>query len=768
MGGRPHIPDMVRALRARGRAVVVLPSLCTAGAFSVLAHFKLVGDLPLWALLLLLAGASAVALGCSRFVTRATPAPLLALAIGLEVTGVTVVIYAIGWGAALSVGYLFVAFRAVSEAGSRAWRMAVPWTLAGVAAGEVAVGAGAVHSYIANPYSHGLAALTALGTSVVIGLVGQHKAETEQIRAALEEEIAVRVGVDGELRKALSLLTATLDSTADGIVVVDSSARVTHFNAHVLEMWGLPEDVLDHGGAMALMMEQLVHPEQFAAKLEEVTASGDVESYDLLECKDGRVFERYSRPQRVDGDVVGRVWSFRDVTARTELEVKLKHQAFHDSLTGVANTTLFNDRLEHALRRAERTGGGMAVLFLDLDNFKVVNDSYGHAAGDTLLVHIGRTLTECVRSSDTVARLGGDEFAVLVEDLAEPGEAAALAERVMAAMRAPLTIAGNAVVATVSIGVACHERGWTSVDLLRNADLAMYTAKQLGKDRHVEYRGEMYRMIAERTALGNHLHDAVARELVVHYQPIIELPSGRLAGFEALVRWDHPERGLLLPDEFIPIAEEIGLVHEIDRHVLMAAASEVQSWGPAPYLITVNVSARRLLDPALTSDVATVLNDVLPASSTLVLEVTESAVLRDTDTAMEQLRAVRALGAKVALDDFGTGYSSLAHLRQLPIDIVKIDRTFVADLAPCPEGASQGAPHGAGDRGVANAILHLARSMGLEAIAEGVESVAHVAALERLGCTLAQGMHLGPPTDAAGARRLAAAGRPRARVSARS
>ncbi len=732
--------------------------MCTAGAYVVLGHFGLAGHLPIWALLLMLVACNAAAGLGTLLITPGAELWVVSVGIGAQMAAITALIYAIGWGATLAVGYLFVAARAVADGGARTWRVSVLWTAAAVLLGQLGIAIGLVPSYVKQPYTHGLAALSVLGTAVVIGLLGQKTAETEAARAELEAEVGDRARANRELRQALSLLTATLDSTADGIVVVDSAARVTHFNAQVLEMWGLPAQVLDEGGgALELMMDQLVNPEQFLARIEEVTPSGDAETFDLLECKDGRVFERYSRPQRVDGEVVGRVWSFRDVTTRTELEHKLVQQAFHDSLTGTANATLFNDRLDHAVRRAERAGPGVAVLFLDVDNFKAVNDNHGHGAGDSLLVHIGEVLNGCVRSVDTVARLGGDEFAVLVEDVGDPSAAAALAERVVAAMRSPISLEGNPVVATVSVGVAVQEPGWTSVDLLRNADLAMYTAKQLGKDRYVEYRGEMYRAIAERLTLENDLHDAVELgQLVVHYQPIVEISSGRLAGFEALVRWQHPTRGLLRPDDFVPVAEDAGLIERIDRHVLAEAAREVVSWGRPGCVISVNVSARRLIDPALTTDVAGVLRDLVATSATLVLEVTESAMLRDTDTAIEQLRAVRALGAKVALDDFGTGYSSLAHLRQLPIDILKIDRTFVGDLTR----------ETAAERGVANAILQVARSMGLDTIAEGVETEDQLATLQRLGCSLAQGTYLGAPVDGAAARRLVT-GR-RTRVVARS
>jgi diguanylate cyclase (GGDEF)-like protein/PAS domain S-box-containing protein len=758
-----HIPGN---LRGRRLVVELLPTLCTAVAFAVLAHYDLAGHVPLWGLLLMLAACNVAAVVGSALITPTAAGWVVSVGIAAQMASVTALIYAVGWGATLAVGYVFVASRAIADAGARTWRISAGWALASVLAGQAGIAAGLVPSYVPEPYTHALAGLSVLGTAVVIAVLGQRTAETEAVRAVLEGEIQDRTRADQELREALSLLTATLDSTPDGIIVVGSDARVSHFNARVLDMWGLPRSMLEArgSGALAHIMGQLVHPEQFLSAMEEVSASAGRESFDLLECRDGRLLERYSRPQRVDGEVVGRVWSFRDVTARTELEHKLVHQAFHDSLTGVANTTLFNERLEHAIARAQRWGGGLAVLFLDVDNFKAVNDGFGHGAGDSLLVHIGEVLRRCARSADTVARLGGDEFAILTEDVATPSHALALADRIVAAMRQATTVDGNPVVATVSVGVAVYEPGWTSVEMLRNADLAMYAAKQLGKDRHVEYRGEMYRVIAERMAVENDLHDALdLGQLVVHYQPIVELSTERLVGFEALVRWQHPERGLLSPDEFVRVAEDAGLIEQIDRHVLTDAAREAAAWGrpgasygPGGYLISVNVSARRLIDPSLTADVAAVMQDLVPASATLVLEVTESAMLRDTETAIEQLRAVRALGAKVALDDFGTGYSSLAHLRQLPIDILKIDRTFVGDLTRDE----------AGDRGVASAILQLSRSMGLDCIAEGVESPAQAAALRRLGCALAQGMYLGPPLDTEGARRMVNGSR--ARAGARS
>jgi len=322
-------------------------------------------------------------------------------------------------------------------------------------------------------------------------------------------DITSRVAAEDELRETLSLLTATLDSTADGILVVNTAGKITSFNRRFAEMWHLPESVLaprDDAAAIAFVMDQLVSPEAFEEKVNEVYASPDAEINDALEFKDGRVFERYSRPQRVDGALAGRVWSFRDVTERRRLENELSHQAFHDSLTGLANKVLFQDRLHLAVARCERTQSRLAFLFLDLDGLKTVNDSLGHAAGDELLRAAAKALGGCLRTVDTAARLGGDEFAVLIEDVSQPSDAVRLAKRILKAFRKPFLVGSKAVSATVSIGITFSAPGVTSDQLLRNADLAMYAAKERGKNCYAEFHDELHLALAARLALGNSVH----------------------------------------------------------------------------------------------------------------------------------------------------------------------------------------------------------------------------------------------------------------------
>jgi diguanylate cyclase (GGDEF)-like protein/PAS domain S-box-containing protein len=563
-------------------------------------------------------------------------------------------------------------------------------------------------------------------------------------------DISARVAVERELRTALSLLYATLDSTADGVVVVDHTGAITGVNRRLREMFKAPDDFLRETGdrrpateKMEFVLDQLVDPEAFFAVTEVFSAHPEHETTDVLEFKDGRVFERFSRPQLVDGEIVGRVWSFRDSTERVRLESELSYQAFHDSLTGLANKALFTDRLNLAVARMERTRKPMAVMFLDLDNFKTVNDSLGHSIGDQLLGVVAEVLLGCIRSTDTAARLGGDEFAVLIDYLDGHSDIVSLAERILHALRRPVTLGTTEVVATASIGITFGVPGTTGDQLLRNADLAMYRAKEHGKDRFEEFRDHMHTAIVERLELEADLRRTMGgnQELVVHYQPIVDLTSDAIIGFEALVRWQHPLRGLLAPGSFVPFAEEVGLIDIVDRFVLAEACSQLHYWQqrglvPPDTEVSVNLSANELTDPGTATHVAELLASSSFDPSNLILEITESAMMRDTEAVVENLRTLRALGLRIAVDDFGTGYSSLAYLEQFPVDILKIDRSFVSAL-------SEDDP-----AGLAQAVIQIAETLGLMTVAEGVESEEQAERLRALGCRAAQGYHLGRPLDA--------------------
>jgi diguanylate cyclase (GGDEF)-like protein len=440
---------------------------------------------------------------------------------------------------------------------------------------------------------------------------------------------------------------------------------------------------------------------------------------------------RYTASEREALVVFAEHVSFALNDARTVAEIT--QLALHDPLTGLPNRTLFLDRLQHALDRAGRSGdAGPAVLFCDLDDFMTVNDSLGHLAGDELLRAVADRLGDGLRPGDTAARLGGDEFAVLLEGVALPGTAVAVAERILATLRAPITVQGRQIFASASIGIAMHLD--SGGDLLRAADVAMYQAKSAGRGRHAVYAQSMQADAVARLELEADLQHALDRgELEVHFQPLVELRTSRLVGFEALVRWRHPERGLVLPADFIPLAEETGRLERIDRFVLHEACRQLVRWrarypGSGLDTVTVNVSGRALWGDGLDAVVQEALDATRLPPQQLMLELTETTLMKDIPTARAALEAVRALGVRLAIDDFGTGYSSLRYLRAFPIDVLKMAKPFVDGLT-----------EGGGDDALATAIVELGRNLGLEVVAEGIEDHAQLGHLRRIGCGYGQG-----------------------------
>jgi diguanylate cyclase (GGDEF)-like protein len=425
----------------------------------------------------------------------------------------------------------------------------------------------------------------------------------------------------------------------------------------------------------------------------------------------------------------------------TELEERLKYMAFHDPLTDLANRTLFTDRVRQALLRVRRQSRPMAVLFVDVDDFKLINDSLGHGAGDQLLVSVADRLARCLRPPDTACRLGGDEFAILLEDMRSGRDAVIVAERIMAALREPILLQDREVFVHISIGIATSDSGADDVEeFLRNADLAMYMAKADGKDRYRFFEPGMHAATIERLELKGEIERALVRdEFVVYYQPTIELRTGQVAGMEALVRWRHPTRGLVPPASFIPLAEETGQVVPIGRWVLDEVTRQAREWqgrfpSDPPLTMSVNISARQLQDAGFVADVRRALARTGLRPDSLILEITESVLVHES--AIEQLRNLKELGVRIAIDDFGTGYSSLSYLSRLPIDVLKMDRSFVCAMSRTPqEGA------------LARAIIQLGQTLGVQTVAEGIEGAVQLAQLRQLDCDFGQGFFLSEPLD---------------------
>ena len=437
------------------------------------------------------------------------------------------------------------------------------------------------------------------------------------------------------------------------------------------------------------------------------------------------------------GRVVRVAGSITDVTEQKRFEEQLLHGAFHDPLTGLPNRALFLDRLTHAVARSQRRAEHIfGVLFLDLDRFKVVNDSLGHRVGDELLKGIARRVEECVRPGDTVARLGGDEFTVLLDDLVRPNDAELVAGRIQESLRAPFQLDGHEVVVSASIGIALSLQEYTRAeDIVRDADTAMYRAKADGKAGHRVFDQKMHHNAVQRLTMESELRRAVDRqEFELHYQPVISLQSGQIEGFEALVRWNHPLRGLVSPSEFIPLAEETGLINPLGWWVLREAATQARAWQQKyprdlPLQMNVNLSGRQFRQPNLIGGVVTILNDIGLEPGSLRLEITESVLMETAQDSRDVLAELREHGIRLCIDDFGTGYSSLNYLHSFDIDVLKIDRSFVSRIR---EGR---APE------IVQTIVDLSRSLGLAVTAEGIETAEQLRQLRSMDVELGQGFY---------------------------
>ena len=566
---------------------------------------------------------------------------------------------------------------------------------------------------------------------------------TSQVALALESAALTE---DLLIQQSQARFASLVKNSSDLVMVIEADTEIKYASPSASRVLGRDADDLEGS-----RFSDLIAQEDRATAMSFLTAMSEDQGLTGLEKfrvvhRDGSV--RYVETLRTnlmhDPNVRGIVLNTRDITERKQFEEQLEHQALHDALTGLANRALFPDRVQHALDRQLRDGRPVSVLFMDLDDFKTINDSLGHAAGDQVLRDIGERLLGNLRTADTAARLGGDEFAVLLEDGGEEGMTAAdVAERILSMLDEPFLLDETEVFVRASIGISVAEPDAvpeSAEELLRNADVAMYLAKEKGKNRYQLFEPAMHDTALKRLELKAALQRALEHnEFRLFYQPVIELESGKVSGVEALIRWFHPERGMVPPLDFIPLAEETGLIVPIGHWVLKEAcryAAELQGRYPLaePLHMAVNLSARQVARTELVDEVRQILEDTGLDPSTLILEITESVMIQDMDLAIARLTELKALGVQLAIDDFGTGYSSLNYVRRFPVDILKVDKSFI-------DGVTEGGESSA----LTAAVIELASILSLKPVAEGIERPDQLQRLLELQCDLGQGFLFAKP-----------------------
>ena len=585
------------------------------------------------------------------------------------------------------------------------------------------------------------------------------EALTSQVALALDSAALTE---DLLRQKTEARFRSLVMNSTDVVMVVDADSTVRYVSPSVHGVFGY-----DPGELEGTQLIRMIHPDDKAQVLQFLTAIGreGAPTTTLIESRMRHRDDFWLHVETLrtdllhDPNVKGIVLNSRDVSERKAFEEQLAHQAFHDSITGLANRALFRDRVEHALERQTRDEKPVSVLFMDLDDFKTINDSLGHAAGDRLLGEVGERLRTCLRTPDTAARLGGDEFGVLLEDGGEGVGAADVAGRVLQALDGPFHLEGKEVFVRASIGIATSQTGRAvgpegAEELLRNADVAMYIAKEAGKNRYQVFETEMHDTALRRLETKADLQRAVDNEeFVLHFQPVIVLETGEIEGFEALVRWNHPTRGLVMPMDFVPLAEETGLIGSIGAWVLTEACRAGKTLQPVDpearsLNMAVNLSARQLQRPEIVQEIARVLLETGLQPERLVLEITESVMMQDMVLSNQRLTQLKHLGVQLAVDDFGTGYSSLNYIRRFPVDILKVDKSFVDGVA---EGGEESA--------LTAAIIELAGILNLRPVAEGIERADQLEKLLELHCELGQGYYFSEPLTLEGVHELLSARR---------
>ncbi len=555
-------------------------------------------------------------------------------------------------------------------------------------------------------------------------------------QALLESALALSCS-----RRNLYLAERVIENSLEGVMVTDAEGRIVSVNPAFTRLTGYRADEV-LGRSPGVLSSGRQSPAFYKRMWDELKTEGRWQGEIWNRRKSGEIYPELLHITSIrdpKGQITHYAALFTDISRLKETEARIRDLAYYDPLTGLPNRRLLEDRLLVALSHAARTNNRLAVMFVDLDRFKRINDSLGHAVGDRVLIELARRIQACLREDDTVARMGGDEFVVVLGRLAQPDDAAVTARRIVAALRCPIVIDERELVVTTSVGVSIYpDDSQDGSTLIKNADIAMYRAKEEGRNSFQLYQPAMNTRSLERLALETALHGALKRnELLLHFQPLVRADNGDLAAVEALLRWQHPDLGLIAPADFIPLAEETGLIVSIGEWVLRQACSHHRLWreaGRAPMRMMVNISVRQFRQEGFVDMVARMLAETDMPASMLTLELTESMLMDDVDSSLVRMQQLHALGVSLALDDFGTGYSSLAYLKGFPIDELKIDRLFV-----------RGIDRSTRDAALVAAIVALGHSLGLRVVAEGVETQAHLDVVRQSGCDLAQGYHFSRP-----------------------
>jgi diguanylate cyclase (GGDEF)-like protein/PAS domain S-box-containing protein len=631
------------------------------------------------------------------------------------------------------------------------WREHFSWTsvkyLAGATAAAVTAKMIVVNGFYAFPAALPIIGIIYFTYRTYRKEMDAKSAQVEQAARHSEEQKAITQA----LRESEERFRSAFDHAAVGMALVAPDGRWLEVNPSLRELLGYGEEEIS--GTTLL---QVLHRDDIGTTLadiyrmiarEIVTVSRETR-FVKRSGETAWVMANFSTVADAEGAVMHFILQAQDVTERKRAEERLHHAAFYDALTGLPNRPLFIENLGTAIRRTQQYPDHLvAMLFLDLDRFKNINDSLGHIVGDQLLNAVAKRLAGSVRPTDMVSRFGGDEFAVMLNGVDSVDEVVEIAERILASIARPFKLSGYEVVTSSSMGITLSTIGYANTeDFLRDADMAMYRAKERGKGRFEIFDTYMHARAMTRLQLENDLHYALEREeFEVYYQPIVDLPSGGIAGFEALIRWNHPEKGLVSPADFIPVAEDTDMIIPIGEWILRSACETVKGWqdefgGPEPVTVSVNLSGKQFKQPDLVARIESILNETGLQARSLRLEITESAVMDDAEAAREMLRSLRRLGVQVSIDDFGTGYSSLSYLHKFPANILKIDQSFVARMIGDDEAL-----------GIVETIITLASRLKMSVVAEGIETAEQLDVLKEFGCDYGQGYHFAKPLQAAAA-----------------